>query len=236
MRSAPRPKIIARVAAILVLIVLVTAVFAQEFVSNRLINFSDATVTANNILANRSLFQISFTAYLIEMTSKIASIALFYVLLSPVNRTVAIVAAFIDLAGSVIKTMSRLFYITPLFVLSGATALNAFNTDQLRALALVLLKLNDRGAALPAGLLGLSGLLNGYLIFRSTFLPRTLGILSMLSSVGWLRFFYPPLRFPPFMFIAVFSLAVGALQIFWFVVFGVDEDRWKETYRVSVAA
>jgi hypothetical protein len=49
----------------------------------------------------------------------------------------------------------------------------------------------------------------------------------MIASAGWLRFFYPPLRFPSFTVIAVFALAVAAVMIFWLIVFGVDEERWR---------
>jgi len=228
-----KPRITARIAGVLFLMTLVGGVFAQGFVSNRLISFSDAAVTANNILANRSLFQMSFTVYLIEMACQIASTALFYILLSPVSRNIALVAAFIELTASIIKTLSRLFYITPFFVLSDTHGLGAFSAGQLRALALLLLKINDRGAALALAFFGVSGVLNASLIFRSTFLPRTLGILGMIGSAGWLRFFYPPLRYPSFMFIAVFALSVSAVEIFWLIVFGVDEERWKERYRLS---
>lgn len=238
--SAPQPlgtnpRLTARIAGVLSLLTIVGGIFAQGFVSNRLISFTDAAVTANNILANRSLFQAGFTVYLIEMACQIASVAIFYVLLSPVSRNIALVAAFIELSGCIIKTLSRLFYITPLFVLSSGTdALSAFNTGQLRALALLLLKINDHGAGMALAFFGVSGLLFGYLIFRSTFLPRTLGILSMIGSAGWLRYFYPPLRYPPFLFIVVFALLVAAFKIFWLIVRGVDEDRWKEQRRLSV--
>jgi hypothetical protein len=231
------PRMTARMAGVLSLITILGGILAQGFVSNRLISFSDAAATANNILANRSLFEISFTVYLIEMTCQIASVAVFYVLLSPVSRSIALVAAFVELSGSIIKTMSRLFYITPLFVLSSGThALSAFSPEQLRALALLLLKINDRGAALALAFFGVSGLLSGYLIFRSTFLPRALGILAMVGSAGWLRFFYPPLRYPTFELIAVVALLAAAVEIFWLIVFGVDEERWKERYRLSTYA
>jgi hypothetical protein len=233
--AAPlRPRVTARVAGALVLTTILAGVFAQGFVSNRLINFTDAALTANNILANRSLFQASFAVFLVEMACQIASAALFYVLLRPVSRNVAIVAAFVELSGAIIKTLSRLFYIAPLFVLSGTSALSAFNTDQLRALALLLLEINDRGAAMALAFFGVSGFLHAYLIYRSTFLPRILGVLGMIASVGWLRFFYPPLRFPPFMVVAGVALLVVAFEIFWLLVFGVDEEKWKEQYRQSM--
>jgi len=159
--SGPRPKVTARAAGVLVLMTILGGIFAQAFVSNALISFADAAATANNILAKRSLFELSFTVYLIEMTCQIASAALFYLLLHPVSRNLALVAAFIELSGSIIKTMSRLFYITPLFVLSGTTALNAFSPEQLRAIALLLLKINDRGAAMAVMSRGAAALLAG---------------------------------------------------------------------------
>ena len=224
------PRVLARATGILYLLTIAGGIFAQAFVSNRLISVSDAAVTAKNILANRSLFQVSFSVFLIEMACQIAAIALFYRLLSPVSRSIAIVAAFIGLSASIIKTMARLFYITPLFVLSGPPVLDAFNPEQLRAMAMLLLKLNDRGAGIALAFFGVSGVLNAYLIIRSTFLPRALGILCMLASVGWLRFFYQPLRFPPFTIIAVFALLSAAVQIFWLCVYGVDAEKWKATF------
>jgi uncharacterized protein DUF4386 len=232
LRRMQTPKVIARAAGITSLTTILGGIFAQGFVSNRLVVYSDATLTATNILANRSLFQASFTVYLIEMACGFASTALFYRLLSPVNRNIALVAAFVDLAAGIMKTFSRLFYIIPLFVLSGPSTLHAFSGDQLRELALLLLRINDRGAAMAVAFFGVSGVLNAYLIYRSTFLPRIFGILGMIGSAGWLRFFYPPLRFPSFTVIAVFVLAVLAMEIFWLIVFGVDEEKWKERYRL----
>lgn len=202
-------------------------VFAQGYVSNRLLSFTSAATTANNVLANRSLFTLSYTVYLIEMASQIAGTALIYILMSPVNRGVALVAAFIDLSGAIFKTFARVFYITPLFLLSTTDVLGAFNSEQLRALALVLFRINDRGAGMALAFFGISGLLNGYLVYRSTFLPRWMGVLSMVAAVGWLRWFYPPLRFPSFTVIAVLALVSAAIKIFWLIVYGVDEEKWR---------
>jgi hypothetical protein len=228
------PRITARMAGIMSLLTILGGIFAQGIVSDRLVSYSDAALTANNILANRSLFEVSFTVYLIEMACQIASVALLYNLLRPVNRDAALVATFLDLSGSIMKTFSRLFYIVPLYLVSSGThTLSAFNPDQLRALALLLLRINDRGAGLALGFFGLCGLLRGYLIYRSTFLPRILGILAMIGSAGWLRYLYPPLRFPSFTIIVVAALISAAVQIFWLIVYGVDEERWKERFRLS---
>lgn len=226
--SGASPRLTARAAGVLFLMTILGGIFAQAFVSNRLVSISDAALTARNILANRTLFEAAFTVYLIEMACQVASVALLYRLVRVVSSNIALVAAFLELTGCVIKTLSRLFYITPLFVLSRTTALTAFNDGQLRDLATLLFRLNDRGAAMALAFFGVSGVLNGYLVFRSGFIPRVIGALMMIASAGWLRFFVPSLRFPPFTVIALFALVVAAVQIFWFIVYGVDETVWMK--------
>jgi hypothetical protein len=139
-----------------------------------------------------------------------------------------LLAAFLGLAGCVIKTFSRVFFIAPLFVLGGAHYLSVFSTEQLQALALLFLKVNDHGAAIALVFFGFYALLQGYLIIRSTFLPRTLGMLSVLGGVGWLSFLYPPLGYRLFPYIAAFGILGAVSLILWLLVFGLNEQRWKE--------
>ena len=85
----------------------------------------------------QGLVSVGFRIYLIEMACQIAMTALFYDLLKPAGRSVSLVAAFLGLAGCIIKTLSRLFFIAPLFVLGGAHYLSVFSAEQLQALALL---------------------------------------------------------------------------------------------------
>src|SRR5947199_2666824 len=225
------PRFKARITGVLYLLTILTGIFAQGFVSGRLVVDGDAAATATNILTHRGFFQLGFTVYLIEMACQIAITALFYKLLKPAGSSVSLVAAFLGLAGCVIKTFSRLFYIAPLFILvSGAAThyLSVFSAEQLQALALLFLKLNDRGAGIALAFFGFYALLTGYLIIRSTFLPRILGGLSMIAGLGWLSFLYPPLGYRLFPYIAVFGLLGAAALIFWLLAFGVNEQRWQE--------
>lgn len=230
------PRLLARITGLFFLLTILTGIFAQGFVSERLVNFGDAAATATNILTHKGLFQLGFTVYLIEMACQVAMTALFYVLLRPVSRSVSLLSAFWGLTGAVIKTFARVFYIAPLFVLSstassvvgGAPVLSGFNTQQLQALALLLLKVNDAGAAVALAFFGFATVLKGWLVFRSTFLPRWLGVLSMVSGLGWLTFLYPPLGYRAFPIIALLGLVGSAATIFWLLVFGVNEERWKE--------
>ena len=226
--AAFSPKRTARIAAVLFLFTILTGIFAQFFVSDRLIVWGDAAATATNILGARSLYQWNYTVYMIEMALQVAATALFYTLLKPVNRRTALVALCLGLLGCVIKAMGRLFYLTPLFLLRDAQYLNVFTPDQLRAMALLFLKINDHAAAMALGFFGIDETLRGWLVYRSTFLPRILGVLSLMSGVGLMTFLSPTLGYRVFPFVALIGLVGSVAMITWLLVFGVNEQRWKE--------
>src|SRR5215210_870235 len=201
------PRFLARMTGLFFLLTILTAIFAQGFVSERLIDFRDAAATATNILAHKGLFQLSFTVYLIEMACQVTAAVLFYQLLKPVNRTVALLALFLEITGCIIKTFARVFYIAPLFVLERPAALAGFSAEQLQSVALILFKVNDQGAGAALGFFGFSTLLGGYLVFRSTFLPRWMGVLSFVAGLGWLTFLHRPLGDRAFPIVALFGLS-----------------------------
>ena len=103
------PKLIARLAGIFFLLTIIGGIIAQMFISERLIDFGDAAKTANNILANKGLFQIGFTVYLLEMACQIVTGLLIYRLLRPVNPTLALLMLLFEFTGIVIKTFARVF-------------------------------------------------------------------------------------------------------------------------------
>lgn len=220
------PQSLARAAGLLYLLVIVAGLIAQMFISGRLVVPGNAAATAGNILAQADLFRLGFTLYLIEMAAQVAQFSLFYLLLKPVNRSVALLALALGLVGCTIKTLSRLFYVAPLLVLGDAGSLGGFSQAQLQALALLLLKVNDQAAGMALAFFGFSTLLNGGLIFTSGFLPRLLGLLSVLGGIGWLTFLYPPLGNQLFPYIAIFGVVGAAAQILWLLTKGVNAERW----------
>ena len=226
---------IARTAGAFYLAYVIAGIIAQEFISERMIVWGDAAATASHILAHASLFRLGFTIYLIEMIAQIVTTVLFYQLLKPVNKSVALLALIFGLVGCTIKTLSRLFYYAPLIVLGGAASFGAFNTEQLQSLSLVLLKVNDHAAAMALVFFGFETTLEGYLIIRSTFLPRILGVAAVIGGLGWLTFLWPPLGYQLFLYLAAVALLGVLATIGWLLVVGVNEERWRAQATVAAA-
>jgi hypothetical protein len=223
---SPRTK--GKYAGAVYLLYVILGVYAQVHVSDRLVVFSDAAKTASNILANQATYRLGFTVYLLEMAGQIATAVLFYQLLKPVSRTGAMLSAAFELTGCGIKILSRLFYFAPLLVLGGAAShLSTFNKEQLDSIALLLLRINDNGAAIALAFFGFSTVIQGWLVYRSGFLPRWLGVIEIIGGAGWLTFLSPPLGMSLFMYIAVFALIGLLAMIVWLLTVGIDEQRWK---------
>ena len=126
----------ARIAGILLLLSLIAGGFGEAYVPSKLIVSSDATATAQNIKAFESLFRMGFAAYLVEAMCDIALSLILYVLLRPVRKDIALLAAFFGLVGTAVFATSELFYLAPSVILGGAGYLKTIAPEQLNTLAL----------------------------------------------------------------------------------------------------
>jgi len=222
------PRFKARMAGVFQLLEAITATFGQVIVRDRLVVAGNAAATAANILGHERLFWLGFASSLIGVAFHIAWALLMYELLKPVHRSLSLLAAFVILVGCAIQAFTSLLYLAPLLILQGGSSLSAFTPEQLQALALIFLKLNAYAFEIDLVFFGFWCVLVGYLIFRSTFLPRILGVLLAIDGLGWATYMYPPLASYLFPFIAAASaLAEIPLQL-WLVVMGVNPQRWKE--------
>ena len=143
----------------------------------------DAAATAHNILAHEPLYRLGFAAELISAVCYITVTLLLYDMFRPVNRSVSLLAAFFSLTGCTIQAFSTLFHLAPLVILGGEQYLSAFRTEQLQALALMFLNLRAQTSSIYMVFFGWYCLLIGYLIFRSTFLPRILGVFMAIAGL-----------------------------------------------------
>lgn len=223
--GSPRPN--SRTIGVVYLLYFLTAFFAP-FLTKGLVVPGDAAATANSILAHEALYRSGFAVGLIANAIYIAVTALFYRLFEPVNRSMSLLAAFFSLVGCAIQIFGGLLQLAPLVVLGDSQLLSAFKVEQLQAAALLCLKLYSQAFSISLVLFALYDLLVGYLIFRSTFLPRILGVLLMFAGVGWLTFVWPPFATA----LSSYVLPLGALAEFllmlWLLVKGVNVSAWQE--------
>ncbi len=227
------PKTLARTTGACSLLVLLGGIVAQGVIANGLIVPRDAALTATNILAQPKLYAFGYTVFLIEMAAQMAMTTLFYVLLRPVDRTAALLSLVFGLVGATIKTVARAFYYAPLLVLGGAGYLTVFDASQLQALSLLFVKINNQIANMALVFLGISTFFLGYLIVKSTFLPRFLGVVSIVSGLGWLVYLSPALGSALFYYLIVLAMLGVLLTSGWLLVRGVDEQRWREQAQAS---
>jgi hypothetical protein len=217
----------ARVTGVVYLLYFLAAVSSVLFIRGIVVS-GDAAATATNILAHERLFRLSVAVGLIATALYIAVTVLFYRLFKPVNKTVALLAAFFSLVGCAIQAFGSLFQVAPLVVLEGSPYLGVFKVDQLEALALMFIKLNIQAAYIYLVFFGMFNFLIGDLIFKSTFLPRILGVLMALSGLGWLTFLFPSLANYLLAYIEVLGIIAEASLMLWLLVKGVNVQRWKE--------
>jgi len=127
-----------------------------------------------------------------------------------------------------VQAFSSLFQLAPLVILQDKGPLSAFTADQLQALALMFLKLNAYAFYIYLVFFGFWCVLIGYLIFRSTFMPRIIGVLEAFAGLCWLTFLWPPLAH----YLSPYNQALAGLAeltlMLWLLVMGVNAERWKE--------
>ena len=226
------PLLKARIAGGFWLLCIVTSILGF-IAGGPLIVANDAAATATNILANESLFRFGFAADLISGLSYVGVTLFLYYVLKPVSRSLSLLAAFFGLAGVAIGGVAWVSHLVPLVLLHGDQYLSAFTTSQLQAMSLIALKLQLNVFIIGMVCFGIQCILIGYLITRSMFLPRLLGVLLALGGMSYLinsfaNFLIPSLgaRLIPFVF-PVALIGEGSLTV-WLLVKGLNEQRWYE--------
>ena len=226
------PKKIARMAGFLYLAYFVAFFLADNGVHSTAVGSTDAAATAQNIMASEGQFRIGFVSFILAAVLFLLSAWALYVLLKPVNKDLALLLVLLNLAGVAIKCVSLLSEFAALLLLSGADYLQAFPADQLQALAILFLKLYQTGFMIAQIFFGAWLLPLGYLVFKSGFLPRILGILLIIDCFAILIWFFQFFLFPDYKAFSYPGLAVSfiaeALLCLWLLIKGVNVEQWEK--------
>jgi len=229
-RTSPRLK--ARIAGALWLLVMAGGM-AGFVINSGLMVRGDAAATADRILASETLFRAGFTANLLAGVCYVGVTVLLYDVLKPVSRVVSLLAAFFGLGGVAIGGVGYISNLAPLVLLKSAPDLTAFTLGQIQAMALIFLRLYAQSFNMGMLLFGCQCALAGWLIVRSTFLPRVLGVLLAAGGLSYVvssiaNFLSPAFgaSVSPYILPAVF-LGEGSLSV-WLTAAGVNASRWEE--------
>lgn len=176
----------ARAGGILYLAIFVTGLFAQIVVRDRLIVPGDVTATASNIMASTLLFRMGFAAGLLMLLCDVAVTLILYVLLKQTSKNLALLSTFFRLVSIAVMGINLLHHLGALFFLDGKDYLKVFEPQQLHALAYLSLRLYDYGYNISLAFFGVHCLVLGYLLFRSVYFSRVLGVLLVVTGLCYL--------------------------------------------------
>jgi hypothetical protein len=231
------PQIYARIGGVLYLIIIIAGIFGELFVRNKLIVPGDATATANNIMASPLLWRIGIAGDLLMHVCDVPLTLIFYVLLRPVNKNIALLIVFFALVQSAVLVSTKLNLLTPLFLLGNAAYLKAFDPDQLNALLYLSIRSDGYGFGFGLIFFGFECLVLGYLIYKSGYLPKFIGVLMPIAGLCYITNsfvlildpevadkLFPAIMVPVFIAESTFCL--------WLIAKGVNIQKWNEKARV----
>lgn len=226
------PQTYARVGGLLYLIIIVIGSLGEAVVRNGLIVAGDATATAAKIRASESLWRAGIAGEFVLLICGTALTLIFYVLLRPVSRDLALLAAFFNLVSVAVEAGSALYLMATLFPLADASYLNALDPRQLHALAYLSIRSHAFGFGASLIFFGCVCLIVGYLIFRSGYLPKVLGVLMQIAGLAYLLNSFALILSPALanrLFPAILLPAfVGEASLcLWLLVKGVNVERWN---------
>ena len=215
----------ARVAGALYLLYIVSHVFADLIGRAQLIVWGDATSTAQNIVAAAGQFRIGYVSDLLAALLFLLTAWALYRLLKPVNQNIALLFLLLNLVGVALQSFSDLFLIASDLLLRDAGYGQLFPADQLQAFVLLFLDLHRHGLMMAQLFYAAWLFPLGYLVFKSGFLPKLLGIVLMIHCATWLLTFLQFFLFPGLSAITYVSYPLGFIAEFglglWLLIKGV---------------
>ncbi|HXO22537.1 MAG TPA: DUF4386 domain-containing protein [Thermoanaerobaculia bacterium] len=228
------PQVLARLGGLLYLIIIVLGIFDEAFVRGRIVVSGDAAATAANIRSLESLWRFGIAGEFFLLLCAVVLTLIFYVLLRPVSRDLALLAVFFNLVSIAIEASVGMYLLAALFPLGKAEYLQAFQPGQLYALASLAVKSHSYGFGVALIFFGCVCLLLGYLIFKSGYLPKAVGVLMQIAGLCYLinsfalilapsvaNRLYPAILLPAF---------VGEASLcLWLLVKGVNVEKWKSS-------
>lgn len=232
------PQRYARWGGVLYLAIIVLGAFAEGFVANKLVVSGDAAATAHNILASPGLWRFSVAGDLLVVLFAVPLLWIEYLLLRPVGKQLVLLAVLFNLVSLAVEAISKLFLLVVVPTLGTADYLRVFEPQQLEVLANLALRSHDIAFNIALIFFGFTCIVNGYLIFKSGYLPKFVGVLMQIAGLSYLTACFAALLAPAFADLITPAILLPPLVgessfCLWLLVKGVNIVKWKE--RVAAA-
>ena len=227
------PKFYMRLAGLFYLAIILLGLYGEMFVRAKLVVSGNPAATAQAISSSPFLWRTGIVGDLLMQVFDIPVIVVLYLLLRPLNKSLALSATYINLIQTAVLVANKLTLLIPLLLLSGARYLSPFSAEQLHALSYLAIKIHSYGFAVGLIFFGVACLLRGYLLFKSGYVPKIFGVLMLLAGLSYLINSFALILAPSFatiLFPAILLPAfVGEFSFcLWMIVKGVDLAAWTQ--------
>lgn len=228
---AQSPQMYTRIAGICYLLIILLGVFGQIIVRNSLVVMNDATMTVNNIAESSLLWRLGIVGDITMHLLDIPLMVILYLLLKPVHKTIALMALGFNVIQTAVLAANKLTLIIPLLLMNSQNT-SAFTDAQINTQIMLLLDVHNYGFALGLIFFGFACLCYGYLLFKSGYFPRPIGILIAVAGLCYLTNSFTLIIAPAFSFYTFALLGVCLLAelsfCLWLLIKGVRLPVWQQ--------
>lgn len=232
------PGQLARIAGALYLIIIVAGFFTIGFVPATIFVKGDMAATAHNLQAHELLYRLGLLVHVVVLPLNVPLAVIFYDLFKVVSRRAALLVLFFSLVGTAVEGASLLNQFAPLTLLGSGPYSGALGAAQLEALAYLPLDLHTSSYSVDQVIYAFYILAAAYVVVRSTFLPRVVGLLLAIGAVSYLAYSFASFLAPGFAahlvpYIQLPSLLGEGSLCLVLLVGAINVPRWMEQARAT---
>lgn len=227
------PQVYARIGGLAYLIIIVAGAMGEIFIRNKMIVPGDAAATTKNISASPLLWRVGVFGDLIMHVFDLVLGLVYYTLLKRVNKSLALLSLLFGLIQTAVLVANKMNLMMPLFLMEDAGYLKTFSQEQLQSLSYLSVKVHSYGFGFGLVFFAFECLIDGYLVFKSEFLPVFLGVMLCIVGVCYLLNTFL-LIFSPGLEELLFSTVLGPLILIgelsmclWLLIKGVNVEKWE---------
>ncbi len=222
-------KTTARIAGFLYLLQIPLGVFGIVYVPKVLMVAGNMAKTASNILANEFLFRLSIVSAILCALVTIGTAVFIYKVLKPVNNNYAKMIVLFTLIVAPITMLNELNHVAVLLLLKKTEYASLFSANQIQTLISMFFDLHKYGMQIVGIFFGLWLLPMGYLVIKSNYIPKIIGVLLIITCLGYLIDFTTFFLFPKFgIIISEYTWLGEVLMVLWLLIKGVNVEQFEK--------